>query len=63
MKKILVLMPLLLVAVACAPEPKEKLPDSDPEKTYYSVKLTPENSLITNDDTTTNYNVNLNFEM
>ena len=59
MKKLLVLLPLLLAAVACAPEPKEPLPDPDPEVTYYSVKLTPENSLITSADTTESYTVNL----
>ena len=60
MKKLLVLMPLLLVAVACGKAPAEPLPDPDPEVTYYSVKLTPENSLITSEDTTENYDVTLN---
>ena len=61
MKKILVLMPLLLIA-ACAPkaaEPLEPINSDDPEVTYYTAKLTPENSLITAEDTTTNYDVEI----
>ncbi len=62
MKKLLVLMPILLLLAACGAKPADPLPPVDPEETYYSVKLTPESSLITSEDTTTNYTVNLKAE-
>lgn len=62
MKKLLILLPLLFVAAACGKEPVAPLSsiDSDsPEVTYYNAKLTSENSLITSEDTTENYQVNI----
>ena len=57
MKKLLVLVPFLLLAVGCAKEPEEPLPSID--ETAYTAKLTPENSLITAEDTTVAYNVSI----
>ena len=50
MKKLLVLLPLVLLAAACGPTPKEPLPPT-PEQSYSS-KLTPEKTTITTDDST-----------
>ena len=62
MKKLFLLIPLILVAVGCAPEPEKELDPidtSNSEVTYYTAKLTPENSLVTADDTTANYTVHI----
>lgn len=62
MKKILLMLPFLLIATGCAKNPSEPLPNIDPETTVYKAKLTPENSLITNEDTTEAYTVNIASE-
>ena len=62
MEKLLVLLPLLLVAASCGKAPEKELSpidSDDPEVTYYTAKLTPENSLVTAEDTTTNYTVHI----
>ena len=49
MKKLLILLPVTLLAlIGCKPEPKAKLPDFDGA----SVSLTPTNSQLTTDDST-----------
>jgi len=56
MKKLLVLIPFLLVAAACGSKPKEPL---SPTEASYNAKLTPELSTLTSDDSTEKVSVSI----
>jgi len=60
MKRLLVLLPVLLIGTACAKKPAEPLGPSDPEKTYYTVKMFRDNSGLTTDDSTSEIQTTLN---
>lgn len=58
MKKLLVLLPILLIGAACAPKAAEKLDPVDIDEAY-SIKITRENCGLTTDDSTTEITTNL----